>query len=126
MAAEADVCARCAGGNNAGHTIVANVGPDNVKTTFDFHLLPSGVSYQGIQGKDATDHVSLGLVNPKCVGLIGPGVVVHVPSFFAELSALQAKGPRSFDNPSLNMISFILRTELRWSPVCLGPSPLGF
>ena len=31
-----DVCARCQGGNNAGHTIVV----DGVK--FDFHLMPSG------------------------------------------------------------------------------------
>ena len=30
LAAEMDVCARCAGGNNAGHTIVAPVG--NVDT----------------------------------------------------------------------------------------------
>ncbi|KAI0761421.1 Adenylosuccinate synthetase [Irpex lacteus] len=74
LAGEADVVARCAGGNNAGHTIVAPVGPDNVKKTFAFHLLPSG------------------LVNPKCVSLIGNGVVVHVPSFFAELDALQEQG----------------------------------
>lgn len=33
-----------------------------------------------------------GLVSPKCVSLIGPGVVVHVPSFFAELDALLQKG----------------------------------
>ena len=44
LAGQADVCARCAGGNNAGHTIVAPVGPDNVKKTFAFHLLPSGTS----------------------------------------------------------------------------------
>jgi len=31
-----DICARCAGGNNAGHTIVAN------GVTYDFHILPSG------------------------------------------------------------------------------------
>jgi len=74
LSAEMDVCARCAGGNNAGHTIVVPVGPDKIKTTFAFHLLPSG------------------LVNPKCVGLIGSGVVVHIPSFFAELDALQAQG----------------------------------
>ena len=42
LASEIDVCARCAGGNNAGHTIVVPVGPDKVKTMFDFHLLPSG------------------------------------------------------------------------------------
>lgn len=68
------MCARCAGGNNAGHTIVVNMGPEKIKTKFDFHLLPSG------------------LVNPRCAGFIGSGVVVHVPSFFAELDALTKKG----------------------------------
>ncbi|KAG7085739.1 hypothetical protein E1B28_003282 [Marasmius oreades] len=33
-----------------------------------------------------------GLINPACTGLIGSGCVVHVPSFFAELDALQAQG----------------------------------
>lgn len=74
LSAEVDVCARCAGGNNAGHTIVVPMGPENTKTTFAFHLLPSG------------------LINPKCTGLIGSGVVVHVPSFFAELDQLQSQG----------------------------------
>ncbi|KAG7442490.1 Adenylosuccinate synthetase [Guyanagaster necrorhizus] len=74
LAADADICARSAGGNNAGHTIVAPIGPERVPTTFAFHLLPSG------------------LVNPKCIGLIGSGVVVHVPSFFAELDALESQG----------------------------------
>ncbi|CAK5271036.1 unnamed protein product [Mycena citricolor] len=72
LAGEADICARCAGGNNAGHTIVVPI--NGVRTTFAFHLLPSG------------------LVNPSCIGLIGNGVVVHVPSFFAELDALEAQG----------------------------------
>ncbi|KAF8163718.1 AMPSase 1 [Crassisporium funariophilum] len=72
LAADIDVCARCAGGNNAGHTIVVPV--DGVKKTFAFHLLPSG------------------LVNPKCTGLIGSGLVVHVPSFFQELDALESQG----------------------------------
>lgn len=74
LSGEMDICARCAGGNNAGHTIVANVGPDNVKTKFDFHLLPSG------------------LVNPKCIGFIGSGVVMHIPSFFSELDTTEKKG----------------------------------
>ncbi|KAF5378280.1 hypothetical protein D9615_008713 [Tricholomella constricta] len=74
LAADIDVCARCAGGNNAGHTIVVPIGPERVKKTFAFHLLPSG------------------LVNPKCTGVIGSGVVVHVPSFFAELEALETQG----------------------------------
>lgn len=36
LCSEADVCARSAGGNNAGHTIVVK------GITYDFHLLPSG------------------------------------------------------------------------------------
>ncbi|KAH9917623.1 Adenylosuccinate synthetase [Fomitopsis serialis] len=74
LAADADICARCAGGNNAGHTIVVPIGPEKVSTHFAFHLLPSG------------------LVNPNCTGVIGNGVVVHLPSFFEELDALQAQG----------------------------------
>ena len=46
LSAEMDICARCAGGNNAGHTIVVPVGPENAKTTFSFHLLPSGESLE--------------------------------------------------------------------------------
>lgn len=46
------LCARAQGGNNAGHTIVAN------GVTYDFHLLPSG------------------LINPECQNVIGAGVVV--------------------------------------------------
>jgi adenylosuccinate synthase len=65
---QVDICARCQGGNNAGHTIVTN------GITYDFHLLPSG------------------LVNPRCLNLIGSGVVLHVPSFFKELQALHDKG----------------------------------
>ncbi|KAI8909872.1 putative ADE12-adenylosuccinate synthetase [Powellomyces hirtus] len=68
LSQEIDVCCRCQGGNNAGHTIVVN----NVK--YDFHLLPSGI------------------INDKCVGVIGNGVVVHVPSFFEELANLEKKG----------------------------------
>jgi len=40
LAANIDLCARCAGGNNAGHTIVVNV--NGTKKTFAFHLIPSG------------------------------------------------------------------------------------
>ena len=45
LCSEIDVCARFAGGNNAGHTIVVDMaGPDGVKkpVKFDFHILPSG------------------------------------------------------------------------------------
>ncbi|KAI5778225.1 Adenylosuccinate synthetase [Geopyxis carbonaria] len=70
---EVDVCARCAGGNNAGHTIVVN------GVSYDFHILPSG------------------LVNSRCMNLIGTGTVVHIPSFFAELDAIHKKGLNSTD-----------------------------
>ncbi|KAG0205458.1 phosphoribosylaminoimidazole carboxylase ade2 [Mortierella sp. NVP41] len=68
LSQEADVCARCQGGNNAGHTIVVG------KTKYDFHMLPSG------------------LVNEHCTSIVGAGVVVHVPSFFEELTNLEKKG----------------------------------
>lgn len=42
LSANVDVCARCAGGNNAGHTIIVPMGPEKIPTTFAFHLLPSG------------------------------------------------------------------------------------
>ena len=56
-----DVVARCAGGNNAGHTVVVG---DRV---YDFHLLPCGLMHDG------------------CTGVIGSGVVVHLPGLFAEI-----------------------------------------
>jgi adenylosuccinate synthase len=69
LSSTARICCRAAGGNNAGHTIIAN------GITYDFHILPSG------------------LINPSCkVNLIGTGCVVHVPSFFGELEALEKKG----------------------------------
>ena len=87
-----DVCARCAGGNNAGHTIVVSVGPEKAITTYAFHLLPSGICHIFSWPCPISDTISIGIINPKCVGLIGSGVVVHVPSLFAELDALQAQG----------------------------------
>ncbi|KAL2220676.1 adenylosuccinate synthetase AdB [Thermoascus aurantiacus ATCC 26904] len=68
LSQKATLCCRTAGGHNAGHTIVHN------SVTYDFHILPSG------------------LVSPTCVNLIGAGTVVHVPSFFKELAALEEKG----------------------------------
>lgn len=38
-----------------------------------------------------------GLVNPKCLNLIGSGVVIHVPSFFYELENVQKKGLNTAD-----------------------------
>ena len=68
-----EVCARCQGGNNAGHTIVVG------KTKYDFHMLPSG------------------LVNPNCLNLVGSGVVVHIPSFFDELEKIENQGLKCSD-----------------------------
>ncbi|EDW24684.1 GL24277 [Drosophila persimilis] len=68
LASEVDIVCRCQGGNNAGHTVVAN------GTEFDFHLLPSGV------------------VNEKCISVIGNGVVIHLPSLFDEVLKNEAKG----------------------------------
>ncbi|KAL4941364.1 hypothetical protein BDV06DRAFT_212717 [Aspergillus oleicola] len=68
LSQQATLCCRAAGGHNAGHTIVHG------NTTYDFHILPSG------------------LISDKCVNLIGAGTVVHVPSFFKELLALETKG----------------------------------
>jgi len=68
IASSADLCCRCQGGNNAGHTIIV----DSKK--FAFHLLPSG------------------LINPTCTSIIGNGVVVHLPSLFEEIEALESQG----------------------------------
>ncbi|XP_036323175.1 adenylosuccinate synthetase [Rhagoletis pomonella] len=74
LALEVDIVCRCQGGNNAGHTVVAN------GTEFDFHLLPSGI------------------VNEKCISVIGNGVVIHLPSLFEELSKNEAKGLQKLEH----------------------------
>ncbi|XP_005186077.1 adenylosuccinate synthetase [Musca domestica] len=74
LASEVDIVCRCQGGNNAGHTVVAN------GTEFDFHLLPSGI------------------VNEKCISVIGNGVVIHLPSLFDELSKNEAKGLQKIEH----------------------------
>lgn len=65
---EYDVCARVAGGSNAGHTIVV------AGKKYKFHLLPSGI------------------LNEKATCVIGNGVVVHLPSFLNELDSLAKNG----------------------------------
>jgi len=64
LSQEYDVCARVAGGSNAGHTIV--VGDKKYK----FHLLPSGI------------------LNKEAHCVVGNGVVIHLPSFLNELDSL--------------------------------------
>lgn len=65
---EYDICARVAGGSNAGHTIVA----DGKK--YKFHLVPSG-----ILNKEG-----------KCI--IGNGVVVHLRGLIEEMKMLDDAG----------------------------------
>jgi len=62
------LCCRAQGGHNAGHTIVKN------GTTFDVHILPSGVLTDG------------------CVNLIGSGCVVHIPNLFKEIDTCEKGG----------------------------------
>ncbi|ROW14610.1 hypothetical protein VPNG_03143 [Cytospora leucostoma] len=63
-----DICARAAGGHNAGHSVKTG------GKTYAFHLLPSG------------------LINPKVDNLIGSGVVFNVEAFYKELADLESKG----------------------------------
>lgn len=67
LAEQYDICARFNGGNNAGHTIVAN------QKKFAFHLLPSGA------------------LNPKAINVIGNGVVVNLQSLKGELDKLSSQ-----------------------------------
>merc|ERR1712136_701402 len=68
LASDADIVARCQGGNNAGHTVVVG------DKEYDFHLLPSGI------------------INPKSKSIIGNGVVIHLPQMFEELKKNEDKG----------------------------------
>ena len=66
--AEADVDARFAGGDNAGHTVYVN------GTVFKFHLLPSGILRD----------------NVACV--LGNGMVINPVSLLKEMDEMSAKG----------------------------------
>jgi len=68
LASQSHLVIRANGGSNAGHTVVTDAG------TFKLHLVPSGI------------------LNPDCVSIIGPGVVVDPPSLVRELVGLQERG----------------------------------
>lgn len=55
-------------------------------SVYDFHLVPSGTG-----GYRYTNSIA-GLMNPNAVGVIGAGVVVHLPALFSELDKLKAAG----------------------------------
>lgn len=68
LSADYDICARVAGGSNAGHTIVV----DGKK--YKFHLVPSGI------------------LNEKAHCVVGNGVVVHLRGLLEELKSLRDAG----------------------------------
>lgn len=68
LATEADLIIRYQGGCNAGHTVVA----DN--KTYKFHLIPSGILYEG----------------KTC--FIGAGTVIHPETFQKEIEELKKEG----------------------------------
>lgn len=68
FAAQADIVARYAGGDNAGHTV--RVGDD----TFKLHLIPSGILYPGV----------------RCV--MGGGMVINPVRLVAEMRGLAERG----------------------------------
>jgi len=61
LGVDMDLCCRCQGGNNAGHSVHVQ------DKHYAFHLLPSGIVY------------------PSCKGIIGNGVVIHLPDMFREI-----------------------------------------
>lgn len=100
-----DICARVAGGSNAGHTIVLN----NVK--YKFHLLPSGI------------------LNPQTTCIIGNGVVVHIPSLLNELDDITAKGvdirDRVFISDRAHIVFDLHQTVDGMQETTLGRNKLG-
>ena len=68
LARDADVVARFSGGNNAGHTVMADEG------TFKLHLVPCSVLW------------------PDAIGVIGNGVVVDPDALLEELDELAQRG----------------------------------
>ncbi len=84
LAQSADLVVRFNGGNNAGHTVVNELG------TFKLHLIPSGA------------------FNPAAKCVIGPGVVLDLPGLVKELqefesSSLSLKG-RFFISPRCHLV----------------------
>jgi adenylosuccinate synthase len=101
-----DICARAAGGHNAGHSVKAG------GQTFSFHLLPSG------------------LMNTETDNLIGSGVVFNIEAFFKELGELEAKGvPRVHERIHVSSrchLNFSLHAAVDGlSEVELGSSQIG-
>ncbi|MEI7554876.1 adenylosuccinate synthase [Candidatus Chlorohelix sp.] len=84
LAQDAQIVARFNGGNNAGHTVINELG------TFKLHLLPSGV------------------FNPKATCIIGPGVVLDLAGIAEEINTLDKAGVplkgRLFISPRCHLV----------------------
>lgn len=72
LATKADIVCRFNGGNNAGHTVIAN------GVEYDFHLLPSGI------------------INEDCMSIIGNGCVIHLPDLLKEIEKNVGKGLKNW------------------------------
>ena len=68
LAAEADIVARYAGGNNAGHTVIVG------KEKYVLHLIPGGILHEGT------------------INLVGRGVVVSLEALVQEMDGLKNRG----------------------------------
>lgn len=68
LAQNVDIVARYQGGNNAGHTVVNQLG------TFKLHLIPSGI------------------FNPDVINILGPGMVVDIEAMADEIDDLEKSG----------------------------------
>jgi adenylosuccinate synthase len=68
LAASTDYTARFNGGDNAGHTVTVG------DQTFRLHLVPSG------------------MIHPRCIGIIGNGVVINPAVLLAEMESLVSAG----------------------------------
>eukprot|EP00727_Mastigamoeba_balamuthi_P004198 m51a1_g13776 adenylosuccinate synthetase, putative (436) ;mRNA; r:286936-288966 len=73
LSKEFDLCCRFNGGSNAGHTLWVE------GKKYAFHLLPSG------------------LLHPTVTGIIGNGVVVHIPTLLAEMADVEKNGVKVSD-----------------------------
>lgn len=74
LAVSADAVCRFNGGNNAGHTVIAN------GIEYDFHILPTGI------------------ISENCLSIIGNGCVVHLPDMLREIAKNEAKGLKGWKN----------------------------
>ncbi|CAF3833484.1 unnamed protein product [Rotaria magnacalcarata] len=72
LASDADIVCRCQGGNNAGHSVLAN------GIEYDFHMLPSGF------------HLD------NCVNIIGNGCVVNLPELVEEIQKNESRGVKNW------------------------------